>query len=219
MSNRTIKFYGRAYGTEPCAMTINCNGATVFSGEVPTVILKPGQRAPVPVPNMNKEVDTVELCSFDIVKTVTGLVPMTIEVTAGSVLLGEVMSNYMMILNPAYSIDQLAKLGHPASTDTDKLTIYNAVAVPPLSLAEKTALMNPAILDTDKDPILSAHGCDVMISTGANFAATQYEVRHNVTIDGVPQTPDTTDFTGGTWWWMLQAGSTMTCNFEVPSDS
>lgn len=219
MSNRTIKFYGRAYGTEPCAMNINCNGVAVFSGEVPTVILKPGQRAPVPVPNMNKDIDTVELCSFDIVKSVTGLVPMTIEVTAGSVLLGEVSSNYMMILNPAYSVDQRATLGHPTATDSAKLAIYNSVAVPPLSPAEKAVLMDPSAMDTEKDAILSAHGCDIMISTGANFAATQYEVRHNVVIDGVPQTPDTTDFTGGTWWWMLQAGSTMTCNFEVPSDS
>lgn len=219
MSNRTIKFYGRAYGTEPGAMTINCNGATVFSGEVPTVILKPGQRAPVPVPNMNKDIDTVELCSFDILKSITGLVPMTIEVTAGSVLLGEVLSNYMTILNPVYSIDQRATLSRSSATDSDKLAVYNAVAVPPLTMDEKTALLNPAILDTDKDAILSAHGCDIMVSTGATCTATQYEVRHNVTIDGVPYVPDTTDFTGGTWWWMLHEGSTMTCNFEIPSET
>lgn len=219
MSNRTIKFYGRAYSTEPVAMTINCNGATVFSGEVPTVILKPGQRAPVPVPNMNKDIDTVELCSFDIAKSVTGLVPMTIEATAGSILLGEVSSNYMTILNPVYSVDQRAKLSLPTTPDSEKLAIYDAVAVPPLSLAEKTTLLDPTALDTDKDAILSAHGCDIMVPTGATFAPTQYEVKHNVAIDGVPQPVDTIDFTGGTWWWMLPAGSTLTCNFEVPSET
>jgi hypothetical protein len=217
MANRTIKILGRAYGTEPAAMTINCNGVAVFSGEVPTVILKPGQRVPVMSPNM--EVDPIELCSFEIIDTVTGLVPMTVEVTAGSIMLAHVFSNHMMILNPVYSPEQLSKMANPATTDAERFAIFDAIASPAFSLAEKTTLLDPAALDTDKDAILTAHNCDVMVSTGDNCVITMGDPRHNVTIDGVPNNPDRTDFGSATWWWMIHAGSIMACNFEVPSET
>lgn len=216
MANRTIKIQGRAYGTEPSAMTINCNGVAVFSGEIPTVILKPGQRVPVMVPNM--AVDPIELCSFDIVKSVTGPVPMTVEVTSGSVLLSTVMSNYMLTINPVYTLEQLAKLANPATSESEKLSIFNAVASPALTATEKTKLLDPTVSDTDKDAILSAHNCNAMITSGATCVTIGKDPRASVVIDGVPYNPDRSSFGDATFGWMIHAGSTMTCNFEVPSD-
>lgn len=216
MANRTIKIQGRAYSTAPAAMTINCNGVAVFSGEIPTVILKPGQRVPVMVPNM--EVDPIDLCSFEIVERVTGPVPMTVEVTAGSVLLSTVMSNYMPMSNPVYTLEQLFKLANPATSEAEKLSIFNAVATPPLTATEKTKLLDPTVSDTDKDAILTAHNCDAMISSGAMCVTVMKDPRANVIIDGVPCNPDKSSFGDATLGWMIHAGSTMTCDFDVPSD-
>lgn len=213
MANRTIQLFGQGYGSAPAAMTVNCNGIEVFSGTVPTL----DEPAPVMIPNMNRSTDRVLLCSFEMPMSVEGLVPMTVEVTSGAILLADVMANYQMIFNPVFNETQLTQLGNPATTDSEKMAIYNAVANPAFSASEKTILVDVSVMDTEKDAILAAHNCGLMVSTGATCRLTQFEPRHNVTIDGVPQTPDTTGFTGGTWWWMVRENSTMSCNFMIPS--
>lgn len=213
MANRTIQLFGQGYGSAPAAMTVNCNGVPVFSGQVPTL----DAPTPVMIPNMNRSTNLVLLCSFEMAMSAEGLVPMTVEVTSGAVLLADAKSNYQMVLNPVYSDEQLAALGRLNITANEKLAIYDSVANPPFSEAEKTALLDITASDTDTDAILLEHNCQLMVPTGPALEFTQNDPRHNVVIDDVPQQPDASGFTGGTWWWMLRKDSTMTCNFMIPS--
>jgi hypothetical protein len=99
VQNRTIQFIGYAYGSSPVTLTAEINGNTVFSGEVPTI--------DSPLPPMANVVasagplflvENSSLFSTDF----SGQYPMTISVSSGnSVILGEVLSNYMHITNDA----------------------------------------------------------------------------------------------------------------------
>ena len=75
MSNRTIQIRGYGYGSTTCSATVSYNGATVFSGNIPTldqyqVLLLPTEQ--------------VELFSFEIDVNTAGTFPLIINLTGGN---------------------------------------------------------------------------------------------------------------------------------------
>jgi len=93
MTNRTIKFFGYAYGDAPVQLSAQINGQTVFSGAVETVnqTIPSGQidmsAAPVLFSLENSPLFPVEF---------SGSYPMTVTVETGyGVALNQVRSNYM----------------------------------------------------------------------------------------------------------------------------
>ena len=98
MANRTIQFYGYAYGNVPVQLNAHINGQTIFSGTVATlnedIPVLPGDLSAAPV---LFSVDASELFPT----TFAGSYPMTVSVATGAgILLGFTNSNYMAISGP-----------------------------------------------------------------------------------------------------------------------
>jgi hypothetical protein len=92
--NRTMNFYGYAYGSTPVSLLATINGVTVFNGAVSTI------NQPLPAPN----VDITDAPVLFSVADATGLFPvdfagaypMSIEVTGGNgIVVQNTYCNYM----------------------------------------------------------------------------------------------------------------------------
>jgi hypothetical protein len=94
MTTRTVKMLGLAYGSTPAAITVNLDGAPVYSGTVTTV------DTPVPaMPDPSLVDSTVELCNFELPMDFSGILPMSCAVTNGTVIFAQINANYCVIAN------------------------------------------------------------------------------------------------------------------------
>ena len=210
MAIRTVQLLGQGYGTNPAQITVTANGNTVFLGTVPTA------DQPVPaLPNLEINLNNI-LCTFEIDTAFVGEIPITCAVSAGTVVFSEIYANYVAIPNPVYTPAQITTLTNPDTTQADRVAIYTQVAVPALSQADIDILMDPAATPEQKNAILVAHNCTTTISTGASGYGfiDNTDPRSSVVIDGIVQTPDHAELPG-TWWWTINAGSTMTYQLQV----
>jgi hypothetical protein len=211
MTIRTVKIQGLAYGTVPAEITVTANGNTVFSGAVSTI------DQPLPtLPDLSLSGTTVTLCTFEIDQTFVGQIPMTCEVTQGTVLFAQILANYSAIANPVYTPEQLAALKNPATTAQERVAIFTPLASPPLSQVDIDTLLDPNVSLATYNEILAAHNLSPTISSGADGYASidDTDPRSNVQINGVSQTPDHTDLPGA-WWWPISSGSTLGYNLDV----
>jgi len=206
MTTRTLKFYGRGYGETPAAISVTQNGVNVYTGEV-TTINAPRTDWP----------DQVVLFTSETTVDFTGTIPMSVEVTNGTVVFAWITGNYCMIPNPVYNSAQLEILQSPTSTKEEKIAVYSAVAVPPFSSEELAILETGTALETNA--VLESHNAMVMISSGSDGYSLIYsgDERSSVEIDGVLQsTPDPRpgDQTG-TWFWSVDQDSVLTYDLNV----
>jgi hypothetical protein len=145
MANRTLKFYGIAYGSVPVQLNAHINGEVVFSGEVPTT------NQPFPEPT-----DSVDMTSATVLFTVDnnplfhntfmGSYPMTISVATGDgIYVQRVNSNYTAVYGPDASVISLGTAdnfvqcyqGWPANSENtpdcrSSVQIDGVTQVPPL---------------------------------------------------------------------------------------
>lgn len=201
MANRTIQLLGQGYGASPAQVTVTANGTTVFSGTVNTVN---ESLPPQPTDIMLSDV----LCAFEVDGAITGEIPMTCSVTAGTVIFTQIIGNYVWIPNPIYTSEQRAILNNPSVPWADKTAIWSSEATPPFSQQDIDTLNDSAASWASKQAILEAHNCYQSINSGLNtynFIAST-DPRNSVTINGVAQTPDRSGLPG-TWWWTIGAGS------------
>lgn len=101
MADRTVKLYGKAYGSS-VSMTVTFNGTQVFNGAVSSVDQE--TVAQVSWENMD------ELCSFTISTDVTGNIPLVIDVSGGDILYHTMHTNYsgpIFTDDPALQADTL----------------------------------------------------------------------------------------------------------------
>lgn len=78
MANKTFRFYGTGYAESGnAAVAVNFNGNTVYTGTVPTVT---ESTVDVIVPDVNGQ---PLMFTFEVDETLYGTFPMSIEVTAG----------------------------------------------------------------------------------------------------------------------------------------
>jgi hypothetical protein len=213
MANRTIKFLGQGYGATPAQVTITANGNVVFSGAVDTV----DQLRPVlPNPSLNLDGD---LGTFEIDQAFNGQIPMTCTVNSGTVIFSQIMINNVYMSNPGYTSEQLATLNNPATTPAERVAIYTPVANPPLSQQDIDTLLDPATTPAQAYAIQEAHNCQPYGYSGNDgwfpLNLTNADPRTSVSIDGVFQTPDRDPDLGGTWWWTVFSGSTMSYQLSV----
>jgi hypothetical protein len=210
MAIRTVQILGQGYGTNPAGITVAAGGNTVFSGTVPTV------DQPVPaLPNAEINLNNV-LCTFEIDTAFVGEIPMTCAVSAGTVIFSSIYANYTTIPNSVYTLAQIDTLNNPATTQAERVAIYIQMAIPALSQAEIDLLSDPATLNAQKNAILVAHNCTPAISSGPSTYGklAHTDPRSSVVIDGIAQTPKRGELTG-TWWWVINTGSTMAYQLQV----
>jgi hypothetical protein len=168
------------------------------------------------LPNLDITNDVVVLCSFEIEQSFTGTMPMTCQVTSGTVIFAEIYANYSAATNPVYTQEQLAILSNPATTQNDRVQIFVQVANPALSQQDINILLDPAVSQAEKNVILTQHNCNPVVSSGPDEFSSIYQSdpRSSVLINDVPQTPDYNEF-NGTWWWTIGDGSTLSYLLNV----
>jgi len=86
MADRTVKMYGKAYGANPVAVTVNFNDVEVFNATVTSVNEDVDQRV--------DWADLIELCGFTIDTSVSGNVPISITVSGGDLIFHTFHANY-----------------------------------------------------------------------------------------------------------------------------
>jgi hypothetical protein len=211
MANRTVQIRGQGYGTSPAQITVAANGNTVFSGTIATVD-QPLPALPMFLPANLAEI----LCTFEIDLAFTGQIPMTCVVNSGKVIFAEIFANYVLIINPVYTSEQIATLTNPSTTQADRVIIYTQVANPPLSQQDIDTLLDPAATPEQKNTILVAHNCQTRIPSGASGYGPidNTDSRSSVTIDGTAQMPDHGELPG-TWWWAVGTGSVLAYQLDV----
>jgi hypothetical protein len=176
MATRTIQFHGQGYGATPVNATVTFDGAQIYNGPIPTVI------GPYD-PNAQELLFTTTISTdFD------GTKPVTIVLNGGAMMFTTVFVNYVITVpNPAYSAEQYAVVISNTATRTDKLPIWQAVAVPALSSEDENILLTGTY--EEMQPVLIAHNLEYNINNNADQfgGAFSSDSRTNVTINGVPQ--------------------------------
>lgn len=233
MANRTLQFYGYAYGNVPVQLTAQINGETVFSGPVSTqdqplpMVAPEGTSAPVLFTVENSALFPTEF---------SGSLPMTLSVATGEgVVLSEVKCNYMANLEftPVFWSENSTLVGNVLTIGTvtsgsvatgQRLT---GPGVPPVKIISGSDSMwitgwpedtpvGPGIIGGGELANISGNATGFLSCyTGipANSENT-HDPRTSVTIDNVPQSP-AREGANGTWHWIVPQGSTLACNLNV----
>lgn len=138
--NRSLRFYGIGVGSTPVEITAKFNGVEVYSGPVPTVSTAVFSAASLW--DINEIMFTIE-DSAEYNTNFSGVVPMSISVTAGNmVVFNDIKANYWgTVPNPAFTPEQYVILDNPAVTVAEAAPILISAANPPFSAEEETLLI------------------------------------------------------------------------------
>ena len=209
MSNRTIQIKGYGYGSTTCSANVSYNGATVFSGTIPT--LNQAEILLLPV-------EQVVMLTFEIDVVAAGTFPLTINITGGNAAyIEQVLSNYIPVQNPVYSASDWAIITNPSSTNEQKIAVFVPLAVPPLSEAD-IAVLQQGTGGPEALAVLAAHGLSLFVSSGAdNYGAiSSSQSKSNVIINGTSLTPGNPP--PGEWGWevpVVSGTGTFACDLIV----
>jgi hypothetical protein len=151
MTFRTIQVLGAGFGETTAAVVATANGNTVFSGTLP---------------NLELSSQTVELFNFEIPMDFVGNIPMTCQVTNGTVIFAQILANY-----------------------TD-IYIAGNVSANIANSRQSSGAGGYMSLDGFVDP------------------------RNTVTINGVAQTSDYSEY-AGTLWWTIEAPSVLAYELQI----
>ena len=242
--NRTINFYGYAYGSTPVSLTANINGVTVFSGPVNTV----DQVLPEPVANITNAPVLFSATDSALFPTdFGGAYPMTIEVTGGNGI--AIQDTYCNFMNERVILVQASDstisgttltLGNVIAGNINNVYIANVSAnilgapvfgpgvsantsVTALSTDGTTLQITPS--QTVDSALITINSATRITSGNAESFVDCYsgvpsnsegtpDSRSSVKIDGVDQVPPNPTSLGQ-WTWIVPTGSTLSCAFSV----
>lgn len=210
MANRTVQIKGYGFGSTPAVITVTLEGTTVFNGEIIT-----SDSLPPAMPN--KSLESAILCSFELPINFSGEKAMTCSVSNGTVVFAEILANYIPIVNPVFSDEDLVIIQNPDTPQSSRVEIVSTYAVPPFSAEEITTLesTDPAEINAQL-AIMAAHNVSLTVSSGSSvYYGFSGDSRDNVVIDGVPTTAPHTEDYDGEWWWKIGSGSTLAYNLVV----
>ena len=227
MANRTIQFFGYAYGDVPVQLTASINGQQVFSGTVETLNESiPGGKVDMTNAPVLFSVDSSALFPTSF----AGSYPMVVSVATGyGVLLSETNCNYM----PARATPEIQFTGSISGTT---LTVTSVTAgeiqagqdVAGTGVLSKTTILSGSgstwVVDLSQEVSETAMISFTVVAGTADqfsrcFAGTNSEgygdARTNVRLNNVQQTPARTESTKGQWTWSVPTGSTLEYDFNV----
>ena len=229
--NRTLQFYGCAYGNSNVSLNATINGSVVFSGEVPTV---------------DSQISNNDTLLFSLENSVLfptnwqGSLPMSITVTGGDgVVFTDINSNYMQ----SFTVEQIVM--ENSSIEGNVLTVGTVTVgtVTANLLLSGTGVLGNTfiqsgsgstwIVATRPDPSVGQSVPSTTIigkiynpipgnatayfccynGTPTNSENTP-DPRSSVTIDGVSQVPPLVT-SKGVWTWLVPTGSTIAYNLNV----
>ena len=238
MANRTLNFYGFAYGNVPVQLNAHINGQVVFSGEVATI------DQPIPPPgdiiaNTSVLFSVTDSALFP--TEFSGNYPMTISVATGNgIAVADITSNFMPTGNYTPVIEAtMENTSISGTTLTVGTLVSGAIAVgqmlgdpdhKPIPASGTTIVAGSDLTWTVSNvqnvaatTLQSGHL--IPVSSGASeflpaFNGTPVnsegtpDPRSSVEIDGVTQVPPTLP-SQGIWTWIVPQGSTLSCNLNV----
>ena len=216
MTNRTLRFYGKGFGSTPATMDVVMDGTTIFSGPITTVDEQfniadvPGWPASYYNVNFTAELPVL----------FAGLKPMTVTVTNGTIVVGVITANYQSVPNPVFTTEEFDKLNDiNTSTDAERLAIRSAKAVPAFSQADLDIIAGP--WSPAKQVVYVAHGVATYVGDPTSWYDTNIpgDSRANTVLNGVATTPDRLSGEDGTWAWTLYSGDTLAYNLEIDAGS
>lgn len=230
--NRTLQFYGFAYGNSNVSLTATINGTTVFSGEVPTI------NSPVPAPpvDFSNEIILFSIENSTLFPTnYSGAYPMSIAVSGGyAAAFKGINCNYMLtgnvtattVMENSSITGNVLTVGTVSSgtvaigqllTGTDVLAgtriksgsganwiVNYSQTVPNTTITGELITRNPGVANEYQ---LCYNGQPV------NSEDTP-DPRSSVTIDGVSQVPPSV-LSQGVWTWIVPNGSTIAYNLNI----
>ena len=230
--NRTLQFYGCAYGDSNVSLTATINGTTVFSGEVPTI------NSPVPVPpvDFSNEIILFSIENSTLFPTnYSGAYPMSITVSGGyAAAFNDINCNYMptgnvtatTVMENSSISGNVLTVGTVSSgtvaigqmlTGTDIVAntriesgsdatwiVNNSQTVPNTTITGELITPVPGVADEYQR---CYNGLPV------NSEATP-DPRSGVIIDGIAQVPPLPK-SKGLWGWIVPSGSTIAYNLNV----
>jgi len=232
MANRTLQFYGMAYGDVPVQLNAHINGELVFSGPVATTA---GDLPPQPIDISSAPVLFSIADSALYPTSYSGAYTMTVSVATGSgIAIGPVWSNYQQPI----SSNQVEFSGSISGTT---LTV-SSVTEGAVTIGQQ--LYGTGV--TDGTTIVAGNGSswvvsasqtvgEITIKGGISVSGTAdvfdgcyfgtpinsegtVDPRSSVQINGVQQVPPLEKSTGS-WTWVVNSGSTIECNLNVAAGS
>lgn len=217
MANRTLRFYGYGYGSDPATLTVTQDGTTIFNNAVTTTA---GARKD-PADHVVLFTAEVPVKWPGVAGGFTGSSSFAVTVNNGSVSLGAVTCNYVASRNTAYSDAQYAAATTPGVTRQQLVDIYSAVANSPFSQEEiDQLLVDDVTAQPAQQAILHAHNASLASSSGPDgFVPTagigmaslgdgySAPVAVPVYINGNQKT--IVNPSGGNWIWPINAGDTI----------
>ena len=245
-TNRTLQFYGYAYGNVPVQLNAHINGELVFSGAVDTIdepynYLPDMTTAPVLFTVENSSLFPIEF---------SGSYPMTVSVATGNgIQLGNIYSNYMPTETPPAFTDRVEMLNTSITGTTLNVGTVQAGTVKVgqlLAAVTDTGTIIPGVV-ADGTVIVAGSGSTWTVSKSQTVAAQNIggatptpqdptvfsmcyvngiptnsegtpDPRSSVAIDDVTQVPPL-PVSPGVWTWTVAQGSTISCNLNISQGS
>jgi hypothetical protein len=240
MANRTLQFYGYAYGSTPVQLNAHINGQVVFSGPVSTI------DTPIPPPpsDMTSAPVLFSVENSALVPTeFSGSLPMTVSVATGTgVVLGEIYCNYMptgnVVVTDEVTMENSSISGTTltvGSVTSGTITIGQSIADDAGTIVDGTVItagsgstwtvnISQTVASTTIQggieipvPGDAATFVDCFDGIPANSEGTP-DSRSSVAIDGVTQVPPA-PASEGQWTWIVPQGSTIACNLNISQGS
>lgn len=206
MANRTLQFYGQGYGVSDASIVVTLDGNTVFTGAVPTI-------------NTAETTKTAEqqvlLFTTTVDTSVFGVKPMTVQATAGKVVLAQTTADFAIGRNPAYTDAQLAIVNDPDATNEVKIAVYQAVA-PSMTTEDLAVLQNSATTDVVARRAILAKYNIIPDSTGEGvFGIVSFaDPKSNVKLNGIPETKIDGQ-PAGEYFWEISAPDTLSYDLSI----
>jgi hypothetical protein len=210
MANRTFKFYGNGYGSTPANITVAFNGVVIFNGEIPTI------------DSTTSELKNSMLLfqGGEVPVDFSGTVPMQITVNSGTVMFGEIESNYALHLNPVFTEQQFELLTAQSTPTQTRVDICVPLANPPFTQEEIQFISTENSNHDEVDAVLRAHNVSSFVANGPDVFTSEFyfkDSRTNVTIDGQSVSapdPRPSDQIGN-WYWTVSAGTYFSYDLNI----
>jgi hypothetical protein len=228
MANRTLQFFGSAYGDVPVQINAHINGTLVFSGSVATIAGDIPDYIPSDQPILFSVAESALYPT-----SYSGAYPMTISVATGNgIVLCETSCNYV-----GQQTDPVEFSGSISGTTLTVSSVtsgevkvgqhLNGIGIKTTTILSGNGSSwvvadSQTVGETTINGIKSIAGtADVFLpcfnGTPANSEGTP-DSRSSVQINGVAQVPPT-EKSSGQWTWEVDSGSTLECNFNVSEGS
>ena len=189
---KSLRFLGQVSGDTDVSMIVTMAGQSVFDGTIAAI-------------DNNKS--SVVLFQTQIPSVCSNIIPMTVMVSSGTVVMEQVLINQQLVFNKNYNSFQLAAFQN--ANKEEKLNLISKIANPPFTDQQLEFLRSPDPKDWDEQKqLIDRHQCSLEIADPNVWASIPIDdPRKNVMLNGILQQPQRRPDQNGTWHWTIESGN------------